>query len=101
MSDKLEFVAAAQINADAGGISFRSNAGFKTASRASAGVYDLQLDDKQDGHKLVIHVTPNNAIESSIQATVVTGDTRSIDITNFADGPADTAFYISVWRIHS
>lgn len=104
MSDKIELVAAAQINADAGGISFRANKGFNTASRGSAGSYVLHLDDKHDGHKLVIQVTANNVAGMVMQAAVVTGDTRSIGVTCFAsaDGTAsDTPFYILVYRVRS
>jgi len=100
MSDKIELVAAAQINADAGGISFRSNHGFNTASRGGAGSYVLHLDDKHDGHKLAIQVTANNTTSNQMQAAVVTGDTRSITVTNFSgDALADTPFYILVYRI--
>ena len=45
MSDKVELIAAAQVNAFAGppsGIEFNSNYGFKTASRGSDGVYTLE-----------------------------------------------------------
>jgi hypothetical protein len=104
MSDKIEMIAAAQINADASGIAFKSNVGFKTATRSSAGVYDLALDDKHDAHKLVINVTANNLAGNDIQASPVgTGDTRNIAITNFASGDAaaDSPFFITVWRVRS
>ena len=103
MSDKIELVAAAQINADAGGISFKANQGFKTATRSSAGVYQVNLDDKHDGHKLVILVTPNNLAENTIQASPASsGDTHSINITNFSsDAAADTPFFILVYRVRS
>jgi hypothetical protein len=102
MSDKVELIAAAQINVDAGGISFKSNYGFKTASRSSPGVYELNLDHKHDASKLVIQVTANNLVGGEIQASPVgTGDTRDIQLTNFALGgsPADTPFYITVLRV--
>ena len=104
MSDKIELIAAAQIYADAGGISFKSNSGFKTAMRSGPGVYELALDDKHDAHKLVINVTANNLAGNDIQASPVgTGDTRNIAITNFSSGDAaaDSPFFITVWHVHS
>jgi len=101
MSDKVELIAAAQVNADAGGIAFKSNFGFKTAAKNAAGVYELNLDDKHDGHKLVINVTPNNLAENAIQASPASsGDTRVINVTNFVSGTgADTPFFITVYRV--
>jgi len=102
MSDKVELVAAAQVNADAGGISFKSNYKFKTAAKNGTGAYELTLDDKHDGHKLVIQLTANNLTGSEIQGSPgSSGDTRTINITNFnlAGDPADTPFYILVYRI--
>jgi hypothetical protein len=103
MSDKVELVAAAQIAVDSTGISFRSNHKFKTASRSSPGVYELELDDKHDGRKLVVQVTPDNLLANQIQAAPVSlGDTRSIQLTNFQAGvAADTSFFITVYRIRS
>lgn len=103
MSDKVELIAAAQVNADAGGISFKCNVGFKTAAKNSAGVYELTLNDKHDGHKLVINVTPNNLADNQIQASPASlGDTRTINLTNFVSGsPSDTPFFITVWRVRS
>jgi hypothetical protein len=104
MSDKVELIAAAQVVASDAGISFRSNFGFKTASRNSPGVYELQLDDSHDAKKLVIGVTGNNASGGEIQAAIAaTGDTRSIGVTNFdlANAPADTGFFITVYRVRS
>ena len=57
-NDKVELIAAAQvqvIGGSPGSITFSSNHGFDTASRGSAGVYELRLDHKHDDHKLVIH----------------------------------------------
>jgi hypothetical protein len=106
MSDKVELIAAAQVNAFAGppaGIEFKANFGFNTATRSSAGVYELDLVDKHDGHKLVINVTRKNGGPGSIEADVVPGDTRRVEITSFDanNNPADTAFFITVQQVQS
>jgi hypothetical protein len=106
MSDKAELIAAAQVNAFAGppaGIEFKANVGFKTATRNSAGAYELELDDKHDGHKLVINVSRKNGGPGSIEADVVPGDTKKIEVTSFdsSDTAADTAFFITVYRVSS
>jgi hypothetical protein len=105
MSDKVELIAAAQVNAFAGppsGIEFKANFGFKTASRDSAGIYELSLDDKHDGHKLVIQVTRKNGGPGEISADVVPSDTRVINVTNFDENdlPTDSAFFITVHLVH-
>ena len=51
MSDKVELIAAAQVNVvsgSPGSIDFNSNFGFETASRGSPGLYDLELEHKHD-----------------------------------------------------
>lgn len=107
MSDKVELIAAAQVNAFAGppsGIEYKSNFGFKSSSRGSAGVYELTLDDKHDAHKLVINVTRNNVAAGEIQASIIgTGDVNRIQVNNFdaTDAPLDTPFFITVWRVRS
>lgn len=106
--DKVELVAAAQIQViggSPGSITFNSNHGFDTASRGSAGVYELRLDHKHDDHKLVINVTrKGNATTGEIQAEILgIGDVDGILVTNFDMGgiPADTSFFITVWRVRS
>jgi hypothetical protein len=106
MSDKVELIAAAQVNAFAGppaGIEFKANDGFKTATRGSAGAYELELNNKHDGHKLVINVTRKNGGSGSIEADVIPSDTNRIEITSFdsSNSPADTAFFITVYRVRS
>ena len=67
---------------------------FKTATRSGPGAYELELDDKQDGRKLDIQVTPYSLVGGVIQAAPVSqGDTRHIQITNFNTSgvAADTA----------
>lgn len=105
--DKVELVAAAQVQVTGGSpgsIVFRSNHGFDTASRGSPGSYQLRLDHKHDAHKLVINVTPKGTIAGEIQAEIIgSGDVDNIGVTNFdtADLPADTSFFITVWRVRS
>jgi hypothetical protein len=107
MSDKVELIATAQVNAFAGppaGIAFKSNFGFKTATRGGPGVYELTLDDKHDAHKFVVQVTANSTVINEIQASLLgTGDINGIQVTNFdAEGaPADVPFFITVWRVRS
>src|SRR4029077_20180648 len=105
--DKVELIAAAQVQVvggTPGSIVFASNHGFDTASRGSAGVYELRLDHKHDDHKLVIHVTRKSMTTGQIQAEILgTGDVDRILVTNFdmAGIPADTSFFITVWRVRS
>ena len=71
--DKVELIAAAQvqvIGGSPGSITFSSNQGFDTASRGSAGVYELQLDHKHDDHKLVVNVTRKSSTTGEIQAEI-------------------------------
>jgi hypothetical protein len=114
MSDKVELIAAAQVNAfipglspsaPPSGIEFKSNFGFKSASRTSAGAYVLELDHKHGADKLVINVTRNNVLAGDIQAGIVgTGDVDSITVNNFDLGTGlgvDTPFFVTVWRVRS
>lgn len=107
MSDKVELIAAAQVNAFAGppsGIQLKSNFGFKSSAYSSPGVYELTLDDKHDAHKLVINVTRNNTAAGEIQASILgTGDVDRIQVNNFddTDAAADSPFFITVWRVRS
>lgn len=101
MSDKQELVAAAQINAfstPTPGITFVRNFGFETATRASTGVYDLELEHKHDTDKLVVNVTRNSLTSGDIQASLPSE--KHIAVNNFAAGvAADSPFFITVWRI--
>jgi hypothetical protein len=105
--DKVELIAAAQvqvIGGSPGSITFSSNHGFDTASRGSPGAYELQLDHKHDDHKLVVNVTRKSTIAGEIQAEILgIGDVDNILVTNFdvAGAPADTSFFITVWRVRS
>lgn len=107
MSDKIELIAAAQVNVVSGtpgSIDFNSNFGFESASRGSPGVYGLELEHKHDAKKLVINVTQNGAISGAISATPIgTGDTKSIQVTNFNSDvvATDTSFFITVCRVRS
>jgi hypothetical protein len=107
MSDKVELIAAAQVNAFAGppsGIEYKSNFGFKSSAYSGPGSYELTLEDKHDAHKLVINVTRNNAASGEIQASIIgTGDVNRIQVNNFDLGNAasDTPFFITVWRVRS
>jgi hypothetical protein len=108
MSEKVELIAAAQVNAFAGppsGIQLKSNFGFKSSAYSGPGAYELTLDDKHDDHKLVINVTRNNVLAGDIQASIIgTGDVNRIQINNFdlATGlGSDTPFFITVWRVRS
>jgi hypothetical protein len=102
--DKVELIAIAQVQVAAGVIGFRSNKGFDTASLVSVGVYELQLDHKHDDHKLVIEVTRKSTTPGQIQAEILgTDDVDRIQVTNFdsVGSPADTSFFIVVWRVRS
>ena len=104
MSDKVELIAAAQVNAFAGppsGIEYKANFGFKTASRSSAGVYELELDDKHDGKKLVVQATPCATTDCEcVVSPGSSGDTRRLQVGIFASGsPIDSAFFITVLRV--
>lgn len=116
MSDKVELIAAAQVNTFAGppsGIQLKSNYGFKSSAYSSPGVYELTLDDKHDAHKLVVNVTRNNTAAGEIQASPIgTDDVNRIQINNFNNGidaisgaltitAGDSPFFITVWRVRS
>lgn len=107
MSDKIELIAAAQVNVvsgSPGSIDFNSNFGFATATRGSAGVYGLELDHKHDAKKLVINVTRNASGSGEISAAPIgTGDIKNIQITSFDDSDvaADASFFITVYRVRS
>jgi hypothetical protein len=106
-NDKVELIAVAQvqvIGGSPGSITFSSNQGFETASRGSAGVYELRLDHKHDDHKLVINVTRKSNTTGQIQAEILgVGDVDSLLVTAFDMGgiPTDTSFFITVWRVRS
>ena len=107
MSDKIELIAAAQVNVVAGApgsIDFNSNHGFESASRGSPGVYGLELEHKHDAKKLVINVTRNAADSGEISATPIgTGDIKNIQVTSFNadDAATDASFFITVHRVRS
>jgi hypothetical protein len=106
-NDKVDLIAAAQvqvIGGSPGSITFSSSQGFETASRGSAGVYELRLDHKHDDHKLVLSVTRKSSIPGQIQAEILgIGDVESLLVTSFDMGsvPTDTSFFITVWRVRS
>lgn len=102
MSDKVERIAVAQVNAfggDAPGIEFNANDGFKTASRSSAGVYILELDHEHGVEKLVISALRNSAAAGEIGATIL--DRKHVQISTFDEGdaPVDVGFYVSILRV--
>ncbi len=107
MSDKVELIAAAQVNVvggTPGSINFNSNFGFATASRGSSGSYELELEHKHDAKKLVISVTRNAVDSGEIAASPIgTGDVKRIQINSFddTDAAADASFYISILRVRS
>jgi hypothetical protein len=102
MSDDVEQIAAAQVNAfggDTPGIEFNSNDGFETASRSSAGVYVLELDHEHGVEKLVISALRNSAAAGSIGATII--DRKHVQVSTFdgAGSPVDVGFYVSILRV--
>ncbi len=101
MSDNVELVAAAQINAFLGppaGIEFNSRFGFETATRSSAGAYVLELEHKHGVKKLVVNVTRDTTVSGTIGATVL--DEKHIQINSFVgDVATDTPFSITVHRV--
>jgi hypothetical protein len=106
MNDKVELIAIAQVAVVAGQpptLEFKSSQGFKGARYDSAGVYELTLDHKHGVDKLVINVTRNSPTGGEIQAAPIgTDDTDLFQVTNFEAGsPADTAFFVTVWRVRS
>lgn len=105
MSEKVELIAAAFVNAVGGDvpvIEFKSNYGFKTASRASDGLYTLTLDDKHDINHLDIQVTRKSGVPGSIQADVLSKDTIQIANYDTVTGlAADVPFYVNVYRVRS
>jgi len=104
MSDKIEPIAAAIINAfggDAPGIEFTTNRGFKTASRSSSGLYVLTLDDKHDVNHIDVQVTRKSGVAGSIQADVLDKETIQISSFDATGAAADTPFFINVYRVRS
>jgi hypothetical protein len=100
MSDKPELVAAAQVNAfssPAPGIEFKSNFGFETASRTSAGVYDLALEHDHDPNKLVVIVTVLSTTGDAIAASLPRK--KHIQINYIGVESEDSPFFITVWRV--
>jgi hypothetical protein len=100
----VDLIAAAQVQVTGGSpgsIAFKSNEGFKSASRGSAGSYELTLDHKHDAHKLVIGLTQNGLVDGSIAGSPSgSGDVDKIDIASFVGGvQADSSFYITVHRV--
>jgi hypothetical protein len=102
MSEKVELIAAAQVTADPSAITFLSNFGFKTATRSSPGVYSLTLDHHHNPDHLVVGVTRSGSTSGEITASLPTGDkVDSVTISNFddTDAAADTAFFVTVYRV--
>ena len=102
MSDKVELIAAAQVNAFAGppsGIEFNSNYGFKTASRGSDGVYTLELDHDHGAKKLVMNVTPIGTAGGQASASVLTKDTIQVTLLDSGGVAADSPFSITIDRV--
>jgi hypothetical protein len=102
MSDKVELVAAAQVNAfgpDPSGINFNSNFGFDTAVRSSPGVYVLKLEHEHDVKKLVINVTAANA-DAGSSAQPLSKKSLQISLVDRVEGgPLDSLFFIQVYRV--
>jgi hypothetical protein len=99
MSDKTEVVAAAQVLVSASSISFKANSEFKTATKSAVGLYDLELEHEHDRNKLVIHVTRNNTVDGTIEASMPIDKHIQINVFG-ADGVvADSSFWITVRRI--
>jgi len=107
MSDKVELIAAAQLNVvsgSPGSIDFKSRTGFESASRGSPGSYEVTLSHEQDARKLVISATLNNTVGGTIVvAPERTGDVRKLQVTCCdANGAlVDSSFYIKVEKICS
>jgi hypothetical protein len=102
MSDKVELIAAAQINAFVGppsGIEFNSNFGFKTATRSSDGVYVLELDHEHGVDKLVVSATRNSVLSGKIAASVLDRKHIQVNTFNTSDVATDSPFFISVQRV--
>ena len=99
MSDKHELIAAAQVNAVGGVISFNSNFGFDAATLTSAGVYDLELDHHHGIEKLVVNVTRNNVLFGSIQASLLNDKHIAVYALDAEGAASDTPFFITVYRI--
>lgn len=102
MSDKVELIAAAQINAFGGaspGIEFKSNFGFQAATRASDGDYTLTLKHKHNPSELVVNVTRNNVLNGEIQASLPNGETVQINSFDDTDVATDSPFFVTVYRV--
>lgn len=102
MSDKVELIAAAQINAFGGatpGIEFKNNFGFQAATRASDGDYTLTLKHKHNQNDLVVNVTRNNVLSGDIQASLPSGELVQVNNFDADDVPADSPFFITVYRV--
>lgn len=100
MSDKVELVAAAQVNAfgpEPAGIAFNSNFGFVTATRTSAGLYVLELEHDHSSSKLAINVTPFST--GSGAASIPSKNHIQVSLLGPDSTPADSAFSITVQRI--
>jgi len=102
MCDNVELIAASQVNAFAGppaGIEFKSNAGFKTATRSSAGLYELELDCKHHRHEIVVNVTLNNTVAAKVVASLPSEGNIQINCFDASNSPVDSPFFITVWRV--
>lgn len=100
MSDKVELVAAAQVNVASGppgSVTFNSKFGFESASYTSLGVYNLKLEHEHDAKKLVVQVTRNNTSPGEIAASVL--DDRHIQVNSSHGEALDSSFFISVLRV--
>lgn len=102
MSDKVELVAAAQVNVvtgPPGDVTFNSKFGFESASYTSLGVYNLKLEHEHDAKKLVVGVTRNNTAPGMIEASVL--DDRHVQVNNFPDevDGGDSSFFITIFRV--
>ena len=106
MSDDQELVAAAQVHVSADSppvVSFNSNFGFESVTRPSAGIYDLELKHEHGIEKLVVHVTPLNAVTvaGAISASLPSKKHIQVNAVNGTglDPATDTSFFISVLRL--
>ena len=102
MSDKVELIAAAQVNVvtgPPGAVTFNSKFGFESASYTSLGVYNLELEHEHGTDKLVVGVTRNNTAFGAIEASVL--DKKHIQVNNFQENDieADSSFFITVHRV--
>jgi hypothetical protein len=101
MSDKVELVAAAQVNAllSPPTIEFNSNYGFQTAVRSSAGVYVLELEHKHGVKKQVVNVTLSGTSAGEVVASVLDETHIQVSTFNIEGTATDSPFFITVNRV--